>query len=163
MLFKIPKDIFIPLQTVLILIGDGACPGCRSGSVRTSLRKAPRSLTPSAMRGSTLARITLSLAFIREVCGPIEKWKEDQPMIDLTRLNGNRFVVNCDLIKFAEAAPDTTITLITGEKLIVRDSCDDLIARVIAYRSEVLRAAWPEAAPSLNAKSAHDIFSTHKE
>jgi flagellar protein FlbD len=52
-------------------------------------------------------------------------------MIDLTRLNGHRLLVNSDLIKFAEPAPDTTITLVTGEKLIVRESCDELIERVL--------------------------------
>ena len=84
-------------------------------------------------------------------------------MIDLTRLNGNRLVVNCDLIKFAEPAPDTTITLVTGEKLIVRDSCDELIARVIAYRGGVLNTAWPNAAQALSARSAHEICTTNKE
>lgn len=75
-------------------------------------------------------------------------------MIDLTRLNGHRMVVNCDLIKFAEPAPDTTISLVTGEKLIVLESCDELIQRIVAYRAKVLAEAWPEAASALSAKSA---------
>jgi hypothetical protein len=40
-------------------------------------------------------------------------------MIELTRLNGSPLAINCDLIKYAEAAPDTVLTLITGEKLVV--------------------------------------------
>jgi flagellar protein FlbD len=79
-------------------------------------------------------------------------------MIDLTRLNGHRLLVNCDLIKFAEPSPDTTITLVTGEKLIVRESCDDLAARILDYRSSVLRTAWPEAWSALNAKSSVEAF-----
>ena len=75
-------------------------------------------------------------------------------MIDLTRLNGHRMVVNCDLIKFAEPAPDTTITLVTGEKLIVLESCDELIDRILIYRAKVLAQAWPEAASAIGAKSA---------
>jgi flagellar protein FlbD len=75
-------------------------------------------------------------------------------MIDLTRLNGHRLLVNCDLIKFAEAAPDTTISLVTGEKVIVLESCDELMARVRAYRSCVLEQAWPDAATALGARSA---------
>ena len=75
-------------------------------------------------------------------------------MIDLTRLNGHRMVVNCDLIKFAEAAPDTTISLVTGEKLIVLESCDELMERILLYRAQVLAQAWPEAATALSAKSA---------
>jgi flagellar protein FlbD len=63
-------------------------------------------------------------------------------------------VVNCDLIKFAEPAPDTTITLVTGEKLIVLESCDELIDRILIYRAKVLAQAWPEAASALSARSA---------
>ena len=75
-------------------------------------------------------------------------------MIDLTRLNGHRMVVNCDLIKFAEATPDTTLSLVTGEKLIVLESCDELIQRILIYRAKVLAHAWPEAASAISAKSA---------
>ena len=42
-------------------------------------------------------------------------------MIELTRLNGHPMVLNSDLIKTAEASPDTMLTLINGEKLIVRE------------------------------------------
>ena len=75
-------------------------------------------------------------------------------MIDLTRLNGHRMVVNCDLIKFAEPSPDTTISLVTGEKLIVLESCDELMDRILTYRAKILARAWPDAACALNAKSA---------
>lgn len=74
-------------------------------------------------------------------------------MIDLTRLNGTRLVVNCDLIKSAEASPDTIMTLVTGEKLIVAESLDELLARIAAYRSAVFAAAWPSAAHALTALS----------
>ena len=75
-------------------------------------------------------------------------------MIDLTRLNGHRMVVNCDLIKFAEPSPDTTISLVTGEKLIVLETCDELVERILTYRSRVLARAWPDAGSALHAKSA---------
>ena len=77
-------------------------------------------------------------------------------MIELTRLNGSHLAINCDLIKYAEAAPDTMLTLITGEKLVVREPCSEVSQRTLDYRAAVLRRAWPEAASSLNAKSAHD-------
>ena len=35
-------------------------------------------------------------------------------MIELTRLNGSRLSINCDLIKYADSAPDTVLTLVTG-------------------------------------------------
>ncbi|HVJ07540.1 MAG TPA: flagellar FlbD family protein [Acidisarcina sp.] len=59
-------------------------------------------------------------------------------MIELTRLNGNALVINSDLIKFAESSPDTMLTLINGEKIMVRESCTEVIERVIAYRARLL-------------------------
>ena len=82
-------------------------------------------------------------------------------MIELTRLNGHRLVVNSDLIKFAEPAPDTTISLTNGEKLIVRESCDEVIERVLAWRGEILKVAWPEAA-STAGYTVPSIFSEDK-
>lgn len=59
-------------------------------------------------------------------------------MIELTRLNGAHMVVNSDLIKYAEASPDTMLTLVNGEKLVVLESCAEVVARVAAYRSALL-------------------------
>jgi len=59
-------------------------------------------------------------------------------MIQLTRLNGISIVLNSDLIKTAEASPDTMLTLINGEKIIVREPCDEVIERVLAYRARLL-------------------------
>jgi flagellar protein FlbD len=59
-------------------------------------------------------------------------------MIELTRLNGNPMVLNSDLIKTAEASPDTMLTLINGEKLIVREECGEVVERVLAYRARLL-------------------------
>jgi flagellar protein FlbD len=59
-------------------------------------------------------------------------------MIELTRLNGTPIVLNSDLIKTAETSPDTMLTLINGEKLIVRESCAELTERVLAYRARLL-------------------------
>jgi flagellar protein FlbD len=61
-------------------------------------------------------------------------------MIELTRLNGNLMVLNSDLIKTAEASPDTMLTLINGEKLIVREEIDEVVERVLAYRARLLAA-----------------------
>ncbi len=59
-------------------------------------------------------------------------------MIQLTRLNGHPIALNSDLIKFVENAPDTVITLINGEKIIVRESCDDVIHRIVEFRRAVM-------------------------
>ena len=81
-------------------------------------------------------------------------------MIELTRLNGSPLAVNCDLIKYAEAAPDTVLTLVTGEKLIVLEPCSEVSQRTLEFRAAVLRKAWPEAAPALIARSVHDADQT---
>ena len=59
-------------------------------------------------------------------------------MIELTRLNGNAMVMNSDLIKTVESSPDTMLTLINGEKLIVREEPAQIVERVLAYRSRLL-------------------------
>jgi flagellar protein FlbD len=61
-------------------------------------------------------------------------------MIELTRLNGTPMVLNSDLIKTAEASPDTMLTLINGEKLIVREQTSEVVERVLAYRARLLAA-----------------------
>jgi flagellar protein FlbD len=59
-------------------------------------------------------------------------------MIQLTRLNGIPIVLNSDLIKTAESSPDTMITLINGEKLIVKETCEEITERVLQYRARLL-------------------------
>jgi flagellar protein FlbD len=55
-------------------------------------------------------------------------------MIRLTRLNNRPLVVNSELIKFIENAPDTVITLITGEKIVVLESAEEVMTRIVDYR-----------------------------
>jgi len=81
-------------------------------------------------------------------------------MIELTRLNGHKIVINCDLIRYAEASPDTVLTLVTGEKLIVLETCDEVASLAFTYRTSILRAAWPDAANALAARSAFDAIQT---
>src|SRR5271166_2585810 len=62
-------------------------------------------------------------------------------MIELTRLNGISLVVNSDLIQYAESAPDTTLTLVNGEKIIVCESTTEVIDLTVAYRARLMREA----------------------
>src|SRR5258708_12506362 len=64
-------------------------------------------------------------------------------MIQLTRLNYQALIVNCDLIKFVETAPDTVLTLVTGEKIVVRESPDEVLGSIIRYRRLVLDRDGP--------------------
>jgi flagellar protein FlbD len=54
-------------------------------------------------------------------------------LIKVTRLNGKEFVVNAELIQFLEATPDTVITLVNHEKIVVKESIDEVIRRVLEY------------------------------
>ena len=60
-------------------------------------------------------------------------------MIPVSRLNGKEFIINSELIKFIEATPDTVITLQTGEKLMVRESVEEIIARATEYRKRIFQ------------------------
>ncbi len=55
-------------------------------------------------------------------------------MIKLTRLNGSSFILNAELICTVEAQPDTFITLTTGERMMVAESPDEVLRRVMAYQ-----------------------------
>ncbi|HEY0794396.1 MAG TPA: flagellar FlbD family protein [Acidisarcina sp.] len=59
-------------------------------------------------------------------------------MIQLTRLNNSILGVNSALIKFVEAAPDTVITLTTGEKLVVRETFEEIREKTVEYGRSLL-------------------------
>jgi flagellar protein FlbD len=54
-------------------------------------------------------------------------------MIALTRLNGQKFVVNADKIRYLEQTPDTIVCCESGEKLMVKETLDEVIRRAIDY------------------------------
>lgn len=54
-------------------------------------------------------------------------------MITVTRLNGSQFVLNAELIRTVEQHPDTMIRLTTGETLVVRESPEEVVERVVEY------------------------------
>ena len=68
-------------------------------------------------------------------------------MIDLTRLNGVNFTVNCDLIESIEETPDTVVTSTTGKKLIVKESRQAIKNLVLSYKRKIYieRTALEEA------------------
>ena len=82
-------------------------------------------------------------------------------MIQLTRLNNQPFAVNSDLIKFIENAPDTVVTLTNGEKIVVLETPELVIEKVIAFR-RALFAGAPPAAMNLNA-AAENLKAGNKD
>ena len=62
-------------------------------------------------------------------------------MVKLTRLNNTLIVVNSDLIEFVEETPDTIVTLTTGQKVIVRESVDEVIDKVISFKKRIFNGS----------------------
>ena len=59
-------------------------------------------------------------------------------MIKVKRLNGKEFVINSELIEFVEETPDTVISLTTGKKVVVQESVDEVIKKIIAVKGRVI-------------------------
>ena len=58
-------------------------------------------------------------------------------MITLTRLNNKRFVLNAELIKMIEETPDTLVTLTSGDRIMVRESRQEVVDRAIDYARQI--------------------------
>ena len=59
-------------------------------------------------------------------------------MIEVTRLNGSIFFINPDMILSMEATPDTIITLTNGEKLVVKDTPEQIIDRFVLFKRRIV-------------------------
>ena len=58
-------------------------------------------------------------------------------MIAVTKLNGEQFVVNAELVELAESTTDTIVSLTTGKKYMVKETVDEIIDRIIQYRRQI--------------------------
>ena len=72
-------------------------------------------------------------------------------MIKLTRLDGEHFILNADLIRYVESRPDTFVTLTTGERVVVRESMDQVVDRSVHFQQQ------KHLVPSGFGKSKHSI------
>ena len=61
------------------------------------------------------------------------------PMITLTRLNGQAFVINAEKIRYVEQTPDTVVCCDTGEKMMVKETLQEVIRRAIEYARIIRR------------------------
>jgi len=66
-------------------------------------------------------------------------------LIHLTRLNGTDFVLNAELIQEIESKPDTIVTLTSGQKMMVRESVEDVRRAVLEYKRHILGGPAPNA------------------
>ena len=63
------------------------------------------------------------------------RWKS---VIDVTRINNTLFVLNCVLIQTVEETPYTVITLTTGTKYVVKESCEEIKKKVLEYKRSII-------------------------
>ncbi len=60
-------------------------------------------------------------------------------MITLTRLNGQAFVMNAEKIRYVESTPDTVVCCDTGEKMMVKETLNEVMSRAIEYARIIRR------------------------
>lgn len=58
-------------------------------------------------------------------------------MLEVTRLNGQKIILNCDLIEYIDANPDTTISLTTNNKFVVKETIDEVIEKIVNYKRKI--------------------------
>ena len=63
-------------------------------------------------------------------------------MIRVTRLNGERFALNPDLIERVEAHPDTVAFLVDGTKYVVKETVDEMLLEIREYRAGILATSY---------------------
>lgn len=58
-------------------------------------------------------------------------------MIQVERLNGSSYFINPHMIESMECLPDLTITMLSGKKIVVRNSPEDVVNKIVEYRSRI--------------------------
>jgi flagellar protein FlbD len=68
-------------------------------------------------------------------------------MIELTKFHGSRIVVNADLIEFIDSIPETVVVMSTGRRVIVTETVQEVVEKVITYRRRYLTAPYTNPQP----------------
>ncbi|MFP4329774.1 MAG: flagellar FlbD family protein [Alkalispirochaetaceae bacterium] len=58
-------------------------------------------------------------------------------MIEVTRLDGKVFYVNPHQIEYIESNPDTTMIMLSGKRLVIREDYQTIFDRIVAYRRQI--------------------------
>ena len=66
-------------------------------------------------------------------------------MIKLTRLDGEPFVLNAELIRYIERRPDTFVTLTSGDRIVVAETMDEVVERSVQYQQNKHFMPMPRA------------------
>lgn len=81
-------------------------------------------------------------------------------MILVTRLDRQEIALNCDMIESIEARPDTTVRMVTGQSLVVRESVAAVVELIRGWRAGVLERA---GLPGLLAPPARPVLLPRSE
>ena len=93
-------------------------------------------------------------------------------MIRVTRLNGERFALNPDLVERVEGHPDTVVFLVDGTRYIVTESVEEVLVEIREYRASILATAYemdrgtyrsPSRAEEADARAAVVPFPAREE
>ncbi|MGY1760571.1 flagellar FlbD family protein [Geodermatophilus sp. SYSU D00779] len=93
-------------------------------------------------------------------------------MIRVTRLNGERFALNPDLVERVEGHPDTVLFLVDGTKYVVSESVEEVLVEIREYRASILATAYemdrgtycsPSRAEEVEARAAVVPFPAREE
>ncbi|MDB5102706.1 MAG: flagellar FlbD family protein [Fibrobacteres bacterium] len=68
-------------------------------------------------------------------------------MIEVTKLNGEKLIVNADQIESVEAQPDTALVLNNGKRIVVREKVPEIVRRVIEYQRNIRMGNGPRLGP----------------
>ena len=80
-------------------------------------------------------------------------------MIYLTRLNGETFLLNADLIRYIEARPDTFVTLTSGDRVVVTETMDEVLLRTVRYQQAKHMVPPPSR---IEAGSRHELSASDR-
>jgi flagellar protein FlbD len=83
-------------------------------------------------------------------------------VISVTRLDGSEFVINADLIETVEATPDTVITFARDKKVVVRETPDEIVDRVVRFRHRVYVDPSALVSSTGGRPTAEQMSSRHK-
>jgi flagellar protein FlbD len=58
-------------------------------------------------------------------------------MIEVMRLNGKKYWINPHMIESMEQNPDLTLSMLSGRKIVIKNTPEDVIEKIIAYRQKI--------------------------
>lgn len=91
-----------------------------------------------------LAWLVIEIAQIGKV-----EWERDAAtMIEVTKLNGEKIIVNADHIESVEGQPDTALVLTNGKRIVIRDRIPEVVRKVVEYQRSIRLAAGPRVGPT---------------